>query len=385
MIAPVYALIAAAALLSGPPSAPLRPAVAPAAEAPVATREVQVRVLLETPDGEPVPPLPFHLYISGHGSEATTIATGRTDEHGTVTLRGLAPVDAKRVFVSPYLLRDNVDADTARESAKATRDLDALRMKYYVPDLAYMGSRPYVDAEVAARGLADVRMKARRAIVVSGVVQTHDGASPVSKASVFARASSSPVRTDTNGLFRLFGLPKDEANELFVTGFPQVVPVPMAVGTTGADVSIPPVRMPDLTDAVDFRVQVVGWGALRTRLLAEDGGRLLSDGMTLVRSDGSLILTWLDDATQKYDVPRRAPAGKYYLAPGRFSAHPLQLRLLDAVRAGVDLSKTEVPSIELPQPGADVLVLDSVQAAAAIEKVTLPVGDAGGGRAPQGP
>lgn len=385
MITWVSTCVAAAVLLSAPPPASPTPVADQSAEVRASVREIQVRIVLQMPAGDPPPSLPFRLFGPGDVDASSSIAVGRTDEQGIVTLRGLAPMDAKRVFVGPNLPRENVDANTARESAIATRDLDALRMKYYVPDLAYRGPRPYVDPIAAAQGPVDVHITAFRAVVASGIIEAHDGTPPVDRPSIFARASSSPVRADRNGLFRVFGIPKDAANELFVTGFPHVVPVPVAAARTEADFSLPPIQLPNHSDTFELRVKVDGWAALRSRLMAEDGGRMFSDGMTLIRSDGNVILTWLGDANQKSDAPRRAPAGKYYLAPGRFSAHPLQLRLLDAVRAGVDLSKTEVPSIELPQPGADVLVLDSVQAAAAIEKVTLPVGDAGGGRAPQGP
>jgi hypothetical protein len=362
-------LVSALVLLGSPPAT--TPATKPeqGTEEPAAEHGVVVHVTIRVPGKEKLPSLPLHLYVPAAGNQAATVAAGSTDESGSVTLQGRVSAATRSVFVGERLVRNTGDPQAGSDIGRATRDLESLRMKFYIPDLAYMGPRPRIDVSPSPNPI-DFTFDASPAISIAGAVTDPSGKAPANRLSVYARASSLPARTGRNGQFRLFGVPKDAPNELFIVGFPSVQCVAVAAAQTRADLSLPPVPLPTLSDLFDFRVQLVEWDSLRERLFAEDGGRLFSEGVTLIRADGAMILTWMRSADQQYDSPRKAPAGRYYVVPGRFSAHPLQLRVLDTLRGSKDPSVAGIPVLEIPQAEKDELLIDASLTAETIEKLT---------------
>ncbi|MFO0829181.1 MAG: carboxypeptidase-like regulatory domain-containing protein [Phycisphaerales bacterium] len=336
-------------------------------------REIAVRVTLRTFDQQPLPPLPMRLFTPAIGEKPESmIAFARTDPSGVTVLRGRVPIETGSVFVSTFLLYGDTKFTVAGEVARAVRDVESLRMRYYLPDLAYAGRRPRVDLREGVHSY-EIAIDALPAVSLSGTVTSPDG-TPVANAPVVARAASAHARTDGNGKYHLFGVPSNTANEVFVASFPLVQGIRIDAGAIpgrAADEA----RISTIEPAIAFDARVDNLDALRARLHALDGGLVLEDGSTLIRADGALVLTWLADANRQYDAPRRAPAGRYFVAPGRFSAHPLQLRLLDALRAGQDLSKSGVPMLEIPQSAGTALTVDAIQAADAIEKATPPLSD----------
>lgn len=140
----------------------------------------------------------------------------------------------------------------------------------------------------------------------------------------------------------------------------------VSIGPRLEDVDLGVVEVPPEADRIcSLNAQVSG------RSGVEKWFESFQDGLTLVSTDGSLILTQVtalgEGPCRMLDgsLPR-FPPGTYYIAPGLFMARTAQVALIERVVAGEDLSASGIPRVTLVANQETATTIDLAQAEAAI-------------------
>lgn len=155
------------------------------------------------------------------------------------------------------------------------------------------------------------------------------------------------------------------AAELFINNAPLIHSVALTAAQTQGDIDLGAIALPSLAEDSPLNL------TMHNTQIMGPGVDSLDDGVTLVKSDGQLILCYTKDESGKVVYPWFAsednvpsiPAGDYYVAPGLYNGK-LQLMLLDLVRqnAYAILDAHSVPKVTAGGPAVTVNAQEAMDA-----------------------
>jgi hypothetical protein len=321
---------------------------------PGGTRQIHVSTVVQTENGDRLGGI--GVLSSFRSSEWLSTANGEA----TVDLILPSEVQVAYVQLTPgYSL-----ATTDEQIAAATQRYDEVTETYSFSDLYRINIVDGVDQ-------CSVVMTGFPAVHVSGRMVDSDahllGGSVMVRGAPNFQVLLSPMP------FRVGGVRRGQAAELFLRCTDiRVLVVNLSPVQTLVDVDLGDVVASDSSADSTLHLTVPDQHVLRG-----PNGRGASDGVSLIRDDGGLVLSLaLNDSDLavklRYDEADPAiPAGTYYVCPFGFTGTEVQLMLLDLARAHTNLDPFAVPKVVMVAGQTTTLQVQAVQADAAIRAAAM--------------
>lgn len=163
-----------------------------------------------------------------------------------------------------------------------------------------------------------------------------------------------------SGRIEMFGLRPNVTNTVFLVTNDWVV-ARQVIPASAIDIELPAVSIPRYTREGTVRI------TMQHQLTLNQEQDYAPLGITLVSSDGSIILSFPCDYTTGIAYRNLAyvelpgvPVGTYYVAPGVFFGSDAQVRLVNDAAAGHNLDAAGVPKVTVVAGQEAALVVDAV-------------------------
>ncbi len=314
--------------------------------------DVVIRIHCRTTSNDPIEGLV--IAVRG-GTSAENIRFARTDESGDASIT-LSLIESDDVFAVMH------GVETAGLMPGVTDRASVVNRNKQVL-ASYWFERSFEGAVVAGQSEYVVNLVGYPVIRMLG--RLIDRAGEGIEGTVWLKDNGSRVESTRNGLFQVAAPRAKQPVELFARIGKRVIAklVPELPG----DADIGEIREPD--DVCDMKLRIVPTATEKWSKRPEPH----VSGVTLVSSDGERIFSFVRLGTTEEVLDRssadqvpRVPAGTYFVAPGWFMATKAQLRLIDAVRARVDVAALGIPQVVAGPGEPDVVKVDAEKTEAAI-------------------
>lgn len=332
--------------------------------APTSALTVNVRIIDH--QGMPIADCGFFVRYENREAPTDPLASGVTGPDGLGAVELPAPTAIERVEAWISIKATGADAswDAKREAIQ----------KYY--DLASDHRWPrYVRVAVEPdQDTVELVFPCARAIAVGFRLLDSQG-SPIEAGDVRLYRGPIPVGTATSrdGTGQVLGVLPGESIPLLIAGTDDATTFYLELPAHEVDADLGDITVPELVkDAtVQLALDATDWEH-------EDGEQYTFAGVTLIRSDGSYLLTFLANAQgqivtnfQGSDTTLPVPAGTYYLLPGGFLDRPIDLRAFDLVRSAQTHLVPDWPTITVA-PGETATATVHAAALDAAIRATMP-------------
>lgn len=311
-------------------------------------RPVQVSVTVRDAAGQPVEGAPMCVISS------TAQAGGATDVNGVLVVQIAVGTDEPRLAVR--LIRG------CGEFRGSLENLRRLIRSYAVQSLYWVDVPP-------AAATASITIQLGEPVFVTG--RLVDDNAQLLSASCSVRGILGEPRKPEGGRFRLLVERMQPCELVFVhnSGAVKLVQVP----GSPADVELGDIVITPLQGNGPVRVQLKDVQNADNRIEHKGGA------VSFIAADGSSVYTFptvgSGTAAANFatgEVPK-LPAGTYYVTPG-FFGNSLSFKVLDAARAGADLTAAGIPKIVAVAGQEAALEVKVPEAASAISSLAVPPG-----------
>lgn len=326
------------------------PAPAPLIQEVPATRQVQVEVTVRK-NGEPFAGVPLALDSKARDSRRYAV----TSEQGTATAQVNVPVADARVRAR--LGRPFRAPDETIKARTASLEAAFLMLRQYTFRDAYIASVDPSENRVA------ITIDVSDALTATFALE-RDGQPFMGQYFAFAPPRSPYAIKRADGVVEVGGLEPNTPATVYVVadnGTIVRVPIPALAQST----TLPPVTIPRRSDDAQVSVTALNQNKLDGTFESS------APGITLVSLEGSCIVSFADQKVdrdgQAYGELPKVPAGTYWVAPLMFMSREAQVRLIERVVAGEDLTASGIPRLTATVDGVAELTFDAV----AVEKAIL--------------
>lgn len=327
---------------------------------------VRLAVTVRTEDGKPLQGSLFRALVDGRGPG---LIDGATDASGSATLAvevppGASYIEIRHGFASPSTIAPAVQMRFSEVSTENT-------IKYHFEPSYRVSLTPnQLDYDLNITAWPAVSATA------SFVDQQHR---PLASGTLLGPPMTWPGGWDRGGSRPLRALRKSAVADLAALArigvYLVVKPIHLEASLTSSDVDLGAVVFGEPPAGVVIGTKLVGDRALRSL------GVQLSPlpGMTVVSLDGKLIATFrasgigasgTDDAPMELGSSERwqpvLPPGEYFVVPGFFTYDETQAIVMRLLAKGVDLSKSDIPCINVREGAPNDDVVDLVKCHEAI-------------------